>query len=104
MRKKISVLVCDCCENQIEEDTGQDGYECSICGKDACDECITAIFDKKDTPFEDMYVCKNCIAFNNLDKELKKFFKQKKVKLQLDIIQSEFKQHLVKLTMLKNIS
>lgn len=112
MIRKIEVVICDICdsENEIIHNKDDDDYEnddyqkCSLCNKDICSDCCSNIFEDVVTFFPvKMPVCEKCIEGDKLEKELRRFFKVKESKEDMERIMNRLKMHLSKVAMLNSL-
>ena len=98
MKKKISYIVCDVCNQEIEEveDSKLKIHKCDICGRDLCDKCYNTlmVISGVSKPFK---VCLKCINKEEAKKEIKKFFNRKDIKEKMLDIEGKLKENIIKL-------
>ena len=101
MKKKITRIICDICQNEDVDD--DDICQCDICHKDVCSDCRTT-FDFCDNQyFKEIVICEDCSNEDEIEKEMKKFFKQPLIKQQLSSMRDEAIKHLIKIAMVNSL-
>ena len=106
MKKTVEMVVCDICEEELEESDGK----CELCKKDVCESCCNNLFNDFEDEFSNMgieikpfMICEKCIDRDKLGKELKKFLKQKEIKMKFNEIREQMKVYLTKVAMLNSL-
>ena len=104
MKKQVTLIVCDICEEQLEKN--EKSKICSLCGKEVCENCHQELFDEEQLSHSlNLVVCENCFddEDNDVADEVFKFFKKKEIKLKFKLMREELKEYLKKIVMLNNL-
>lgn len=89
MKKKISYVVCDVCNQEIDTDNGHTIHKCDICERDLCSDCFSQLSGTS-IKFK---VCLKCVSKADAKKELRKFLNRKDIKEQLKNVEDKLKEN-----------